>query len=97
MLFISTALLFYDYFLTLDREIRCVWRSKFSGVTVLFLLNRYVTLLYRVLMIVQLMSWGAFEEVTADRVRPFFSPISARFNVIDVFPDVSFTTWGHCR
>lgn len=45
MLCTCLALLFYDYLLTLDDEIRCVWKRRFSGVTVTFLALRYGTLL----------------------------------------------------
>ncbi|THH31060.1 hypothetical protein EUX98_g3132 [Antrodiella citrinella] len=49
-------------------EIKCVWKGKFSGVTVLFLLNRYVTLLYRILMVVQLWPWYTVSsEAQADK------------------------------
>ncbi|KAH9888010.1 EAP30/Vps36 family-domain-containing protein, partial [Cubamyces lactineus] len=38
------ALLAYDHLLTLSGEIQFVWGRKFSGATVVFVLNRYVTL-----------------------------------------------------
>jgi len=37
----STALLIYDYFLTLPREVSLIWPSKWSLIKVLFLLTRY--------------------------------------------------------
>ncbi|KAI0726520.1 hypothetical protein C8Q72DRAFT_796584 [Fomitopsis betulina] len=54
----ATTLLFYDYALTFSREIRCIWRRKFTGATVLFLLNRYLFLVYRILMMVEIFSLG---------------------------------------
>ncbi|PCH34968.1 hypothetical protein WOLCODRAFT_155612 [Wolfiporia cocos MD-104 SS10] len=50
----ATTLLVYDYSLTFSREIRCIWGRKFSGATVLYLLNRYLTLIYRILMIIEM-------------------------------------------
>jgi len=41
------VLFFYDYFLTLDDEIRFVWRGKKSWVSVLFFANRYVPVAYQ--------------------------------------------------
>ncbi|TCD64640.1 hypothetical protein EIP91_003842 [Steccherinum ochraceum] len=66
----AATLLFYDFFLTLGDEIKCVWKGKFSGVTVLFVLNRYVTIVYRALMLIQLMPWNtnALTEAQADTV-----------------------------
>ncbi len=46
---ILPALIFYEYSLTFLNEIRFIWRGKFSGVTVLFLLNRYTTLSNQIL------------------------------------------------
>lgn len=58
MLILWEALLFYDYVLTFSREIRCIWHRKFTGATVLFLLNRYIFLVYRILMTVETFSLG---------------------------------------
>lgn len=81
-IFLSIALLFYDYFLTLPDEVRCVWKGKFTGVTVLFMINRYATIVYRTLMVIQLMSWDTYPEETADTVscnctfgRPALTPV----------------------
>ncbi|KAH9936023.1 hypothetical protein B0H21DRAFT_64010 [Amylocystis lapponica] len=39
----------YDYFLTFSREVELIWKRKFTGVTVLFILNRYAWMLRLVL------------------------------------------------
>ncbi|KAH9937973.1 hypothetical protein B0H21DRAFT_878616 [Amylocystis lapponica] len=44
----STALLFFDWAITFTREVQQIWRMKFSGVTVVFLLLRYVALAERI-------------------------------------------------
>ena len=36
-----TALYFYDYLLTLPSELSTIWSRKFTGATVLFIINRY--------------------------------------------------------
>ncbi|KAH9899782.1 hypothetical protein C8Q73DRAFT_663375 [Cubamyces lactineus] len=38
------ALICYEYFITLDREVALIWGRKFTGATVLFILNRYLAL-----------------------------------------------------
>ena len=51
-----TVLLFYDYILTLDKEVRLFWKRKISGASLLFLFNRYLTVLTQVLDVVQFTS-----------------------------------------
>ncbi|CAL1698806.1 unnamed protein product [Somion occarium] len=62
----ATTLLIFDYLLTLSEEIKCIWKRKFTGVTILFFINRYVTLMYRILMIVQMVSFDNQTESTAN-------------------------------
>lgn len=39
------AVLFcYEYAITFDEEVRCVWKRRISGASVLFILNRYIML-----------------------------------------------------
>ena len=51
-----TVLLFYDYILTLDKEAKLFWKRKISGPSLLFLSNRYLTVLTQVLDVVQFTS-----------------------------------------
>lgn len=39
-----TALLAYEYLLTLTREIALFWKRRLTGASVLFFLNRYIVL-----------------------------------------------------
>ncbi|KAJ7624743.1 hypothetical protein FB45DRAFT_924136 [Roridomyces roridus] len=50
---ISFALLFHEYFITLDIEVERYWTGTHSLPTVLFFLNRYVTLLGNIPVIVE--------------------------------------------
>lgn len=43
-----SALLFFEYAITLDREVNLFWKRKFTGATTLFLANRYIPLLLQV-------------------------------------------------
>lgn len=52
-----TALLVYEYYITLSDEVHYIWGKKFSVVSVLFLVNRYTTLLYRGLRTIELVQW----------------------------------------
>ncbi|KAI0752823.1 hypothetical protein C8Q80DRAFT_1267308 [Daedaleopsis nitida] len=54
----SAVLLFYDFILTFVSEIQRVWRRKFSGAVVIFLLIRYTTLLNRIVLILELQPWS---------------------------------------
>ena len=40
-----SALVLYDYLISLDQEVNLFWKRKFTGATVLFLLNRYLLLI----------------------------------------------------
>ncbi|KAI0786301.1 hypothetical protein C8Q75DRAFT_808694 [Abortiporus biennis] len=62
----ATALLYYDLSLTLSSEIRCIWRRKPTGATVLFFVNRYGTLVNRTLMLINLFSLQEHTRQTAD-------------------------------
>ncbi|KAI0628621.1 hypothetical protein C8Q77DRAFT_1067864, partial [Trametes polyzona] len=50
-------LLAYDHLLTFPGEVQFVWGRKFSGATVVFLLNRYVTLLAKIMLPVSTFWW----------------------------------------
>ena len=62
------ALFFYDYILTFSREVKYIWQRRFSGVTALFLLNRYVIMLSRTASFIQLQSWRDSTPQKADFV-----------------------------
>ncbi|KAI0696084.1 hypothetical protein BC835DRAFT_1414477 [Cytidiella melzeri] len=67
----ATTLLFYDYLLTFPDELRCIWSRKFSGATVLFVLNRYVSLISQLLLTIQLFSWDNQSQDAADTFTVF--------------------------
>ncbi len=55
--------------ITFSEEVKCVWQRKFTGATVLFFINRYVTLFYRALIGVSMLSvWQSQTQETADLV-----------------------------
>ncbi|KAL6300947.1 hypothetical protein BKA93DRAFT_828648 [Sparassis latifolia] len=53
----ALAVLFYDHMLTLPAEVRFLWTRKFSGATLLFMLNRYITLFGKTILLVTGFSW----------------------------------------
>ena len=65
---VLVGLILYEYCLTFSEEVECIWRRPVSGGTVIFLLNRYVTLLYRTLRIIQLVQWTNVTEDEANKV-----------------------------
>lgn len=36
------ALIFYEYAITIDNEVRLIWRRRITGASVIFFLNRYI-------------------------------------------------------
>ena len=65
-----TALVFYEYAITLGQEIDMFWKRRFTGATALFLLNRYLLVLSSTLVV-------AAEGVTSVQARrsPFIVTI----------------------
>ena len=57
-----TALVFYEYAITLGQEIDMFWKRRFTGATALFLLNRYLLVLSSTLVV-------AAEGVTSVQAR----------------------------
>ena len=45
----ATAMLFYDFTLTFDREVNLFWSKKFTGASALFFFIRYLTFAYELL------------------------------------------------
>ncbi|KAI0765811.1 hypothetical protein BC629DRAFT_911995 [Irpex lacteus] len=66
----TTALLVYDYSLTLPQEVEHIWRRRTSMITILFFINRYSIILIRGFSVVQLVSLGGSSEseFMADRM-----------------------------
>ncbi|KAJ2986088.1 hypothetical protein NUW54_g9908 [Trametes sanguinea] len=54
---VGITLLAYDHLLTLSGEIRFVWDRKFSGATVIFVLNRYVNLFSKIVLPISTFWW----------------------------------------
>ncbi|KAF4615902.1 hypothetical protein D9613_011369 [Agrocybe pediades] len=45
------VMLLYDHMLTFSDEVERIWKARFSGATLLFLINRYVTPLQFIIII----------------------------------------------
>ena len=66
-----TALIAYDYVLTISRELRGIWLRKWSGPTVVYIAIRYATLLLAVFY------WVLFGEFQwHSKVRKVFHRVS---------------------
>ncbi|KAI0754211.1 hypothetical protein C8Q80DRAFT_1094190, partial [Daedaleopsis nitida] len=50
----ATALVLYEYIITIELEVQQIWRRKISGASILFILTRYLTLLNRVFVVIGL-------------------------------------------
>lgn len=53
----ASALCCYEHVITLADEVRCIWRRRVSGATILFLVNRYAILVLSVASIVNIVRW----------------------------------------
>ncbi len=45
----TAAVVFYEYVISFDDEVRLVWRRKITGASVIFFLNRYLLVLQSVI------------------------------------------------
>ncbi|KAH9913155.1 uncharacterized protein BXZ73DRAFT_107035 [Epithele typhae] len=45
----AAVILIFDYLLTFGREVNFFWNRRVSGSTVLFILNRYLALIFQIL------------------------------------------------
>lgn len=59
----AAAILFYDYFLTLGDEVQYAWKGKKSWVFVVFILNRYLSVIHVVWFAVVNHSWAYTQEM----------------------------------
>ncbi|KAI1791856.1 hypothetical protein LXA43DRAFT_1094197 [Ganoderma leucocontextum] len=50
----ATCFLIYDYVITFHREVNLFWTHKYTGASVLFFANRYVTLVWNIMGLAQL-------------------------------------------
>lgn len=58
------ALLAYDHLLTFAEEVQFMWGRTFSGATVVFALNRYTTLIGKIILPVCTLYWpGQTDQV----------------------------------
>lgn len=51
------ALLLFDHLLTLSGEINFIWRRKLNAATIIFALNRYITLMSKIFLLVDELYW----------------------------------------
>lgn len=75
---LATVLCFYDHILTFFQEVQYIWKRRFSGITAIFLLNRYVVMSDRIVRLFQFKSWRGYGHVEANDVR---TPAPTRFLV----------------
>ncbi|KAI0696558.1 hypothetical protein C8T65DRAFT_32373 [Cerioporus squamosus] len=76
----ASVLLFYDYLLTLDKEAGLFWKKKLSGASLLFLCNRYLTLLTQIFDVVQ------FTTNMSDESCDSFSKVAATIDLCQYVP-----------
>ncbi|RPD55658.1 hypothetical protein L227DRAFT_656701 [Lentinus tigrinus ALCF2SS1-6] len=75
----ASVLLFYDYILTFDKEVGLFWK-RISGASLLFLVNRYMTLLTQIFDVVQ------FTTDMSDESCAKFSKVAATVDLCQYVP-----------
>lgn len=78
-----TALLWFDFALTLPDEYRRIWKRKFSGATVIYLLMRYVAVIERIFLVLEILVWNSSNRVSCSR-------FGFEINVAETFLDVRY-------
>lgn len=56
----------YDYIITFGEEVRCVWKRRASGASILFVLGRYAMLAASLASITQVLPWNQQPDVDID-------------------------------
>lgn len=79
------AILVYDYVLTFPAEVECVWRAPKSFVSVVFLLNRYISLIFGVVTLISYFSpWWTFNICSHYAVIQFIH-LAIGFTLAEIF------------
>ncbi|KAI0710721.1 hypothetical protein C8Q76DRAFT_798256 [Earliella scabrosa] len=58
----TTTLLWFDFGLTFTTEVRRIWRRKFSGATLVYLLMRYTAFIERVFYTLEVLIWNSSDQ-----------------------------------
>ncbi|KAI0774927.1 hypothetical protein BD413DRAFT_611911 [Trametes elegans] len=53
----SSALLWFDFVLTLPTEYRRIWQRKYTGATLVYLLMRYIAVIERIFFVAEVLLW----------------------------------------
>ena len=62
------ALVYYDYMLTFSSEVRCIWMRKITAPSVLFLINRYLSLIFFAIIFIQLVPFATADDDKTNEV-----------------------------
>ena len=57
------AVLWFDFALTFTTEVRRIWRRKFTGATLVYLLMRYIAVIERIFFVLEVLLWKSTDEV----------------------------------
>lgn len=59
----KTVLLWYDFALTFAAEVQRIWRRRFSGATIIYLIMRYSMLFQSALFVLSTVLWHSTDKV----------------------------------
>ncbi|KAI0365086.1 hypothetical protein BV20DRAFT_954980 [Pilatotrama ljubarskyi] len=59
----SSVWLWFDFTLTCSAEYQRIWRRKYTGATVVYLLTRYIAMIERVFFVLEVLIWNSSDQV----------------------------------
>ncbi|KAI0327895.1 hypothetical protein GY45DRAFT_1256050 [Cubamyces sp. BRFM 1775] len=58
----SSALLWFDFALTLPTEYRRIWKRRFTGATIVYLFTRYIAVIERIFFVLEVLVWNSSDS-----------------------------------
>ncbi|KAH9941672.1 uncharacterized protein BXZ73DRAFT_74874 [Epithele typhae] len=80
----GVTLITYDYLLTLDREIRYIWRGKFTGASAIYIVTRYSSLASHIVNSLNLFPWPGDSSAVSVFLTPEPQQIPATSDALNV-------------
>ncbi|KAI0653342.1 hypothetical protein C8Q70DRAFT_927948 [Cubamyces menziesii] len=61
----SSALLWFDFALTLPTEYRRIWKRRFTGATIVYLFTRYIAVIERIFFVLEVLVWNSSDKANS--------------------------------
>ncbi|OCH88020.1 hypothetical protein OBBRIDRAFT_115613 [Obba rivulosa] len=80
----ACIVIFYEHMITIFDEYEIIWCRKRTGATLIFLLNRYCTLLFAITLLLTLFDWRTDEVTLVPVGTNLYSDVETWFNTISL-------------